>query len=42
MIPKSQGADQFSNAPAVITLKKCLDDLDVITEERGKINDEGV
>ena len=42
MIPHSTDASQFANAPPVMVLKKCLDDLDVIVEERGKINDEGV
>ena len=42
MIPKSQNSEQVANAPVVLTLKKCLDDLDIIVEERVKINDQGV
>ena len=42
MIPQSHNAQDFSSNPVIQTLKKCLEDLDVITQERAKINDEAV
>ena len=42
MIPKSSGAEQYANAPPVMALKKCLDDLDTISSERTKVNDEAI
>ena len=42
MMPQTASQQELANAPIVVQLKKCLDDLDAIIEERRKMNDEAV